>query len=59
MGTHRGASGPAYLQDYFDEFAFRFNHRTSSSRGKLSYRLARRAVQTAPTIYKNRGDHNP
>jgi transposase-like protein len=58
MGTHQGAVSSAYLQDYLDEFTFRFNRRTSSSRGKLFYRLAQQAVQTAPTTYDNLGDHN-
>jgi transposase-like protein len=58
MGTHQGAVSSAYLQDYLDEFTFRFNRRTSSSRGKLFYLLAQQAVQTAPTTYDNLGDHN-
>jgi hypothetical protein len=37
---------------------FRFNRRTSTSRGKLFYRLAQQAVQTPPTTYDNLGDHN-
>ena len=59
MGTHQGAVSFTYLQDYLDEFTFRFNRRTSSSRGKLFYRLAQQAVQTPPTTYDNLGDHNP
>ena len=31
-----------------DEFAFRFNRRTSRSRGKLFYRLMQQAVQVGP-----------
>jgi len=58
MGTHQGAVSSAYLQDYLDEFTFRFNRRTSSSRGKLFYRLAQQAVQTPPTTYDKLGDHN-
>lgn len=59
MGTHQGAVGSAYIQDYLDEFTFRFNRRTSSWRGKLFYRMAQHAAQTAPTTYDNLGDHNP
>lgn len=33
------------LDDYLDEFTFRFNRRTSASRGKLFYRLAQQTVQ--------------
>ena len=51
LGTHQGAVAFDYLQDYLDEFTFRFNRRTSASRGKLFYRLAQQAVQVAPTTY--------
>lgn len=57
LGTHQGAVGADYLQDYLDEFTFRFNRRTSASRGKLFYRLAQQAVQIAPTTYDGLGDH--
>lgn len=58
LGTHQGAIDSDYLQDYFDEFTFRFNRRTSASRGKLFYRLAQQAVQVAPTTYDALGKHN-
>ena len=58
MGTHQGAVGSDCLQDYLNEFTFRFNRRTSTSRGKLFYRLAQQAVQTAPTTYDNLANHN-
>jgi hypothetical protein len=58
LGTHQGAIAPDYLQDYLDEFTFRFNRRTSASRGKLFYRLAQNAVQIAPTTYETLGKHN-
>ncbi len=48
LGTHQGAIGNAYLDDYLNEFTFRFNRRTSASRGKLFYRLAQQAVQIEP-----------
>lgn len=38
-GTHQGAVHAEHLDYYLDEFTFRFNRRTSRSRGKLSYRL--------------------
>jgi len=59
LGTHQGAVALEYLQDYLDEFTFRFNRRTSASRGKLFYRLAQQAVQVAPTTYDALGDHKP
>jgi transposase-like protein len=51
LGTHQGAIGQQHLDDYLDEFTFRFNRRTSKSRGKLFYRLAQQAVQTGPVPF--------
>ena len=48
LGTHQGAVDNAYLDYYLDEFTFRFNRRTSASRGKLFYRLLQQAVQVDP-----------
>ena len=52
LGTHQGAVKAEHLQDYLDEFVFRFNRRKSRSRGKLFYRLAQQAVATEPTTYR-------
>ena len=51
LGTHQGAVSAEHLDYYLDEFAFRFNRRTSRSRGKLFYRLLQQAVQLPPTPY--------
>ena len=51
MGTHQGAISQNHLDDYLDEFTFRFNRRTSASRGKLFYRLAQYATQVDPAPY--------
>ncbi|MGH9447973.1 MAG: transposase, partial [Terriglobia bacterium] len=51
LGTHQGAVGHDYLDAYLDEFTFRFNRRTSASRGKLFYRLAQQAVQINPAPF--------
>jgi hypothetical protein len=40
------------LDYYLDEFVFRFNRRTSKSRGLLFYRLLQQAVVTPPVTYK-------
>jgi len=48
LGTHHGAIRPSHLDYYLDEFTFRFNRRTSRSRGKLFYRLVQQAVQIEP-----------
>ena len=51
MGTHQGSVGREHLDDYLNEFTFRFNRRKSASRGKLFYRLAQQAVQVEPAPY--------
>jgi len=48
IGTHQGAVKPSHLDYYLDEFTFRFNRRTSRSRGKLFYRLVQQAVAIHP-----------
>jgi len=52
-GTHQGAVRPPYLDYYLDEFTFRFNRRTSQSRGKLFYRLVQQAVAISPVTGSN------
>ncbi len=52
MGTHHGAVQPGQLDYYLDEFVFRFNRRTSRSRGLLFYRLLQQAIMTKPVIYE-------
>ncbi len=51
-GTLHGAASHEHLDYYLDEFTFRFNRRTSRSRGKLFYRLAQQAVQVDPVPYQ-------
>ena len=53
LGTHHGSVQPGYLDAYLDEFVFRFNRRTSTSRGMLFYRLMQQAVATGPVTYHN------
>ena len=50
LGTHQGAVAAAHLDYYLDEFTFRFNRRTSASRGKLLYRLVEQAVRVEPVL---------
>ena len=52
LGTHQGAVSREHLDYYLDEFTFRFNRRTSRSRGKLFYRLVQQSVAVAPVPYK-------
>lgn len=51
LGTHQGAVHPRQLDYYLDEFTFRFNRRSSRSRGLLFYRLLEQAVVIAPVTY--------
>ena len=51
LGTHHGSIQPGHLDAYLDEFVFRFNRRSSSSRGMLFYRLLQQAVVTEPVTY--------
>ncbi len=53
LGTHQGAVRPAHLDYYLDEFTFRFNRRTSRSRGLLFYRLMQQAVALEPVLGKS------
>ena len=48
LGTHQGSVVPEHLQSYLEEFTFRFNRRTSRSRGLVFRRLLERAVATRP-----------
>jgi transposase-like protein len=52
LGTHQGAIAREHLDDYLDEFTFRFNRRKSASRGKLFYRLAQQAVHVPPAPFE-------
>lgn len=51
-GTHQSSISHKHLDYYLDEFSFRFNRRTSASRGKLFYRLIEQAVQIEPQPYR-------
>ena len=52
LGTHHGSVQPEHLDAYLDEFVFRFNRRTSNSRGMLFYRLLQQSVVTEPVTYQ-------
>lgn len=64
LGTHQGAVRPEHLDYYYlDEFTFRFNRRTSRSRGLLFHRLMQQAVALSPvkgeTLVGGRPTTNP
>lgn len=52
LGTHQGSVQSDQLDYYLDEYTFRFNRRTSRSRGLLFYRLLEQAVETGPVTYQ-------
>jgi transposase-like protein len=60
LGTYQGAVSTKHLDYYLDEYTFRFNRRTSKSRGKLFYRLLQQAALVAPvqlsSIYLPKGN---
>ena len=53
LGAHQEAISQEHLDYYLDEFVFRFNRRSSRSRGKLFYRLVQHAVAIEPTPYRS------
>ncbi len=53
LGTHQGAVSHEHLDYYLDEFVFRFNRRSSRSRGKLFYRLLQQVAVMDPTPYRS------
>jgi hypothetical protein len=53
LGTHHGAVQPGQLDHYLEEFAFRFNRRSSRSRGLLFYRLLEQSVRHDPITYRD------
>ena len=48
LGTHQGSVSADHLQSYLEEFTFRFNRRTSRSRGLVFRRLLEQSVATGP-----------
>ena len=69
LGTHQGSVSREHLDDYLNEFTFRFNRRSSEHRGKLLFRLVEQAMVLEPTPYQDivkkvregrrRGSHQP
>ena len=52
IGTLHGSINHKNLPYYLDEFTFRFNRRTSNSRGKLFYRLIQQTLEIDPVPAK-------
>ena len=53
LGIHQGRVSREHLDDYLNEFTFRFNRRLSRHRGKLFYRLLQQAVMIDPVPYQD------
>ena len=51
LGTHQSYLNKNKLGYYLDEYVFRYNRRTSNSRGLLFMRLLEQAVITEPVTY--------
>lgn len=51
LGTYQGSTRKEHLQEYLDEFAFRYNRRNSNDRGLLFYRLMEHAVKSDSVTY--------
>ena len=52
LAIHQGRVEVKHLQRYLDEYAFRFNRRTSRHRGQLFYRVLQHAVTLPPRPYR-------
>jgi len=48
MGTLHGRLDPKHMGNYFEEFVFRFNRRTSKVRGLLFQRVLENAIRVEP-----------
>jgi transposase-like protein len=48
LGTLQGSVVPEHLQSYLEEFTFRFNRRTSKSRGLVFRRLLEQSIAIGP-----------
>ena len=53
LGTHQGSVDGAHLPAYLNEFVFRFNRRSSRSRGLVFYRLLELAAGHDPVRFRD------
>ena len=52
LGTLHGRLDEKHMDNYFEEYAFRFNRRTSKARGQLFQRVLENSFRVNPTPYK-------
>lgn len=58
LGTYQGRLDNKYLDSYLNEFTFRFNRRTSRSRGLLFHRLLENSIAVEPApLHKIQATH--
>ena len=53
LGTHQGSVDGAHLPAYLNEFVFRFNRRSSRSRGLVFYRVLELAAGHDPVRFRD------
>ena len=53
LGTHQNYTSHDRLQNYLNEFTFRYNRRKSNSRGLLFHRIIEQAMSREPILTKN------
>ena len=53
LGTHQSYLNKNKLEYYLDEYVFRYNRRTSKSRGLLFLRIIEQGVNAEPISYEN------
>lgn len=53
LGTHQSYLNKNKIEYYLDEYVFRYNRRTSKSRGLLFLRIIEQGVKAVPISYKN------
>lgn len=53
LGTYHGGASRKHLPAYLDEYAFRFNRRTTRGVGRIAARLLEQVVNACPVTYNN------
>lgn len=53
QGTYQGGGSHEHLQEYLDEYVFRFNRRHTRNRGLVFMRLLQRALASPPVTYRD------
>lgn len=52
-GTYQGGGSQEHLQEYLDEYVFRFNRRKTRDRGLVFMRLLQKAIAADPVTYRD------